>query len=112
VNSKVVLYADTITDSIQKAIDETERRRTIQIKYNKKHNIIPTTIIKPIKEKVADVKDIKHIPKKDIPDMIIDLELEMKAAADELNFERAIYLRDRINKLKATIGYRTRQQKF
>ena len=52
-----------------------------------------------IKEKVADVKDIKHIPKKDIPDMIVDLELEMKAAADDLNFERAIYLRDRINKL-------------
>ena len=112
VNSKVILYADSITDSIQKAIDETERRRTIQIKYNKKHNITPTTIIKPIKEKVADVKDIKHIPKKDIPDMIIELELEMKAAADELNFERAIYLRDRINKLKATIDYSAHQQKF
>ncbi len=106
INSKVILYADKITDSIQRAIDETERRRKIQINYNKKHKIIPTTIIKPIKEKIADVKDIKHIPKKDIPDMIVELELEMKKASDELNFEKAIFLRDRINKLKQTIEYR------
>ena len=103
VNSKVVLYADTITDSIQKALYETNRRRNMQIEFNKKHNITPTTIIKPIKEKVADIKDIKHIPKKDIPDMIVELELEMRTAADELNFERAIYLRDRINRLKQII---------
>jgi len=103
VNSKVVLYADNITDSIKRALDETNRRRNIQIEFNKKHKITPTTIIKPIKEKVADVKDIKHIPKKDIPNMIVDLELEMRKAADDLNFEKAIYLRDRINRLKQTI---------
>jgi len=103
VNSKVVLYADNITDSIKKALDETNRRRNMQIEFNKKHKIIPTTIIKPIKEKVADIKDIKHIPKRDIPDMIVDLEIEMRKAADELNFEKAIYLRDRINRLKQTI---------
>jgi excinuclease ABC subunit B len=103
VNSKVVLYADSATDSIKRALEETSRRRNIQIEFNKKHKITPTTIVKPIKEKVADVKDIKHIPKKDIPDMIVDLELEMRKAADELNFEKAIYLRDRINRLKQTI---------
>jgi excinuclease ABC subunit B len=105
VNSKVVLYADNMTDSIKRAIDETSRRRKIQIEYNKAHSITPTTIIKPIKEKVVDVKDVKHIPKKDIPDMIVDLELEMRKAADELEFEKAIFLRDRINKLKQMIRF-------
>ncbi len=104
VNSKVVLYADNITDSIKIALEETERRRNIQLKYNKKHGIVPTTIIKPIKEKLVDLKDVKHIPKKDIPKMIVDLELEMRKAADELNFERAIYLRDRINRLKIKVN--------
>jgi excinuclease ABC subunit B len=103
VNSKVVLYADKVTDSIKNALDETTRRRNLQIEFNKKHNITPTTIVKPIKEKVADVKDIKHIPKVDIPIMIVELELEMKKAADELNFEKAIYLRDRINRLKLSL---------
>jgi excinuclease ABC subunit B len=104
VNSKVVLYADTITKSIQKAIDETNRRREIQIKHNKKYKITPTTIVKSIKEKVVDIKDTKHIPKMDIPQMIVDLELEMKKAADNLDFETAIQFRDRINKLKQALG--------
>jgi len=102
-NSKVILYADKMTDSIQNALEETNRRRNIQIEFNKKHNITPETIIKPIKEKIVDVKDIKHIPKKDIPNMIIDLEIQMRDAADNLDFEKAIKLRDRINKLKQTI---------
>jgi excinuclease ABC subunit B len=103
VNSKVVLYADNITDSIQRALEETKRRRSIQIEFNKNHNIIPTTIIKPIKEKVADIKDVKYIPKSDIPKMIVELELKMRKEADDLNFEKAIYLRDRINKLKQNL---------
>jgi excinuclease ABC subunit B len=103
VNSKVVLYADTMTQSIQKAIEETNRRRDLQIKFNKKHNITPTTIVKSIKEKVVDIKDTKHIPKKDIPQMIVNLEFEMKKAADNLDFETAIQLRDRINRLKQTM---------
>ena len=105
VNSKVILYADNMTDSIKRAIDETSRRRKIQIEYNKANNITPTTIIKPIKEKVVDVKDVKHIPKKDIPDMIVDLELEMRKAAEDLDFEKAIFLRDRINRLKLMIRF-------
>ncbi|MFH1100558.1 MAG: excinuclease ABC subunit UvrB [Methanobacteriota archaeon] len=103
VNSKVVLYADTFTSSIQKALEETNRRRTMQLEFNKKHHITPTTIVKPIKEKVVEITDTKHIPKKDIPAIIISLEEEMRKAADELDFEKAIALRDRINKLKQTM---------
>ena len=104
VNSKVVLYADVLTDSIKTALEETNRRRNIQLEFNKKHNIIPTTIIKPIKERTVDVKDTKHIPKKDIPNMIIELEIEMRKAADDLDFEKAIFIRDKINALKQTIS--------
>jgi len=104
VNSKVVLYADKLTDSIKNALEETNRRRDIQLKFNEKHNIIPTTIVKPIKEKLVEIKDTKHIPKKDIPKMIIELELEMREAADNLDFEKAIYIRDKINSLKKTLS--------
>ncbi|MFO7678052.1 MAG: excinuclease ABC subunit UvrB [Thermoplasmatota archaeon] len=103
VNSKVVLYADTITKSIQNAIQETNRRRAIQLEYNKKHNITPTTIVKSIKEKAVEIKDTKHIPKKDIPNLIVYLELEMKKSADNLDFETAIHLRNRIQKLRQTL---------
>ena len=104
VNSSVVLYADNLTNSIKKALEETNRRRDIQLKFNRKHNIIPTTIVKPIKEKLVDIKDTKHIPKKDIPKIIVDLEIEMRKAADNLDFERAIFLRDKLNALKQTIS--------
>lgn len=103
VNSKVVLYADIVTDSISRALAETNRRRTVQLQYNIQHGITPTTIIKPIKEKVVDIEDTKHIPRKEIPAILVDLELEMKKAADELNFEKAIALRDRINKLRQSM---------
>jgi excinuclease ABC subunit B len=109
VNSKVVLYADVITDSMKRALEETDRRRTLQLEYNKQHGITPSTILKPIKEKITEIKDTKHIPKRDIPKMIIDLELEMKNAAENLDFEKAILIRDRINRLKKTtrdyVGY-------
>ena len=104
VNSKVVLYADNFTDSIKKALEETNRRRNIQLEFNERHNITPTTIVKTIKEKVVDIKDTKHIPKKDIPKMIIELELEMREAADNLDFEKAIFIRNKINALKNIIS--------
>ena len=103
VDSKVILYADRYTDSIKKAVDETNRRRNIQIESNKRYGITPTTIVKPIKEKIIDIKDTKHIPKKDIPKMIVDLEIEMRNAADSLDFERAIFLRNKIDTLKQRI---------
>ena len=103
VNSKVVLYADVLTDSIQRALAETNRRRAVQLKYNEEHGITPTTIIKPIKEKVVEITDTKHIPRKEIPVILVNLELEMKKAADDLDFEKAIALRDRIKKLRQSM---------
>ncbi len=104
VDSKVVLYADVITDSIRSAIKETERRRNIQIAYNTKHNIIPKTIIKPVKDQEVFVRDVKHIPKSNIPKMVANLEKEMNVAADKLDFEIAIILRNQIENLKKRLS--------
>jgi excinuclease ABC subunit B len=103
VNSRVVLYADVLTNSIQRALAETNRRRNVQLQYNEEHGITPTTIIKPIKEKVVEITDTKHIPRKEIPVILVNLELEMRKAADELDFEKAIALRDRIKKLRQSM---------
>ncbi len=100
VNAKVVLYADTMTDSIKKALAETERRRTMQLAYNARHGITPQTITKPIREKEVEITDVKHVPKQEIPNLIIELEAEMREAAERLEFERAIALRDTIRKLE------------
>jgi len=104
VKSRVVLYADKMTDSIKRAISETERRRNLQIAYNREHNIIPQTIRKPIREKEVDLTDTKHLPKSEIPNLIIELEAEMQAAAEALDFERAIKLRDAVKKLKVLVA--------
>ncbi|MFH1642356.1 MAG: excinuclease ABC subunit UvrB [Nanoarchaeota archaeon] len=104
IDSKVVLYADNITDSIKQALKETERRRNMQILYNKTNKIKPKTIKKPIKEKVVDIKDIKHVPTKEIPNLIIELDSEMREAADKLDFERAIQLRERVRRLNERMG--------
>jgi len=100
VNAKVVLYADTMTDSIKRALAETERRRTMQLAYNARHGITPQTIQKPIREKEVEITDVKHVPKQEIPNLIIELEAEMREAAERLEFERAIALRDTIRKLE------------
>ena len=101
--SHVVLYADVMTDSIKAAIAETARRRHMQIAFNEENGITPQTIRKPIPEKEVDLKDIKHIPSSEIPNLIIQLEAEMKTAAGSLDFERAIELRDRIAELQKKI---------
>jgi excinuclease ABC subunit B len=100
-SAKVVLYADNLTKSIDAAIEETNRRRHLQIAYNEEHGITPATIIKPVKEKEVDIKDTKHIPKNEIPNVIIEIEAQMREAAENLDFERAIELRDMARKLKA-----------
>ena len=100
---RVIMYADVMTDSMKKAIDETNRRREIQMEYNKKHNITPKTIIKEIKNtlqistKVED--NVKAVKKENIPKMIENLKAMMKVASANLDFERAIELRDEIAKL-------------
>jgi excinuclease ABC subunit B len=102
-NSKVVLYADNMTNSVKEAIRTTEERRALQMAYNQQHGVIPKTIQKPIREKVVDITEIRHIPKSDIPNVIIELEAEMNEAAERLDFERAIQLRDTIRNLEKKI---------
>ena len=104
VNSKVVLYADNMTDSMKRAIAETKRRRELQVAFNKKHNITPQTIIKPVKEKEVDIRDTRHVPKSEIPNVVIELEKQMQDAADNLDFERAIALRDQIRKMNERLA--------
>ncbi len=99
-DSQVILYADKMTDSMKAAIHETNRRRYLQIAYNKKHHITPKTIIKPIREQTTIVKDTKHIPKADIPVIIKQLEVAMRKAAERLDFETAIELRTQVKHLK------------
>jgi len=102
-DAKVILYADVMTDSIKRAVNETNRRREIQLRYNKENNIIPKTIIKPIKEKEIEIKDTKHISNAEIPNLIIELEKEMNLAADNLKFEEAILIREKIKRLEKRI---------
>lgn len=109
-NGTVIMYADTITDSMRRAIDETERRRSIQEKYNKEHNIIPHTIKKDVRAviEIASSKEInaakgkKKMDAKERDTLIEKLTAEMKKAASQLDFERAAYLRDSIAKIKNT----------
>ncbi len=110
--SKVIMYADNITKSMDKSIKETERRRVIQMEYNEEHNITPTTVIKGVRDiieatKVSEEKEnyeteVKKSAKKDIPveKLIEQYEEEMKEAAKNLQFERAAELRDIIKDLK------------
>ena len=106
-NGHVIMYGDKITDSMQQAIDETNRRRTIQEKYNKEHNITPKTIIKDIREVITNTAEIntdktkKKMSKKEIEMNIEMLEQEMREAAKNLDFERAMELRDIIFEMKS-----------
>lgn len=113
-SGKVILYADKMTDSMKKAIDETERRRKVQIEFNKEHNIIPKTIIKShsnsileslrankgLEEIVADELAYEKVDLKDLPRVLKKIEGEMKSAALLLDFERAAKLRDRLYELR------------
>ncbi|HQJ79055.1 MAG TPA: excinuclease ABC subunit UvrB [Methanothrix sp.] len=103
-SSRVVLYADSITGSIKSAVEKTEKRRAMQMAYNQEHGIVPKTIKKPIREKAVEITDTRHIPKSDLPNVIIEMEAEMRAAAERLEFERAIQLRDTIKRLEKEIG--------
>ena len=98
--SYVIMYADKITDSMRKAVDETERRRSIQIDFNEKHNIKPETISKPIKDKRPKAEAAEEVSEYDLPNLIIELETEMKQAAERMDFETAIEIRERLKKLK------------
>ena len=119
VYSRIILYADKITSSIKNAAEEMERRRKIQLEYNKKHNITPKSIVKSVKEyeefqyiankkhyyEVSDVK-LEYVSKQNIPQLIKIFEQEMKRCADILDFENAIMYREKIKELKELIVHR------
>ncbi len=115
VNGKVIMYADQITDSMKKAIDETNRRREIQKKFNEENNITPRTIVKPVREVLRPVdmvvmeekaeyqamkKEKRKLSRTELEDLILDLEEEMKEAAKNLAFELAAQIRDEIRELE------------
>ena len=106
-NGEVIMYADSVTPSMEHAIVETERRRQKQMAYNEEHGIVPKTIIKGVRDviEITSKKDkgekpIKKMSRKEREEMIVRLTAEMKAAAKILEFEHAAYLRDKINKLR------------
>lgn len=105
-NGRVIMFADVITDSMKRAIDETSRRREIQMKYNAEHNITPKTIIKQVKNTLEISKKIneENVPVKDIPKQIDRLTSMMKIASSQLDFERAIELRNKIALLKKRLN--------
>ncbi|MBN1973959.1 MAG: excinuclease ABC subunit UvrB [Sedimentisphaerales bacterium] len=109
VNATVFLYADVITDSMQKAIDETSRRRTIQSEYNRKNNITPETIRKEIRKSLTEQLKAKQTAQKAVQfgtgeyekvELVSQIEKEMLEAAQNLDFERAAFLRDQLKELK------------
>lgn len=105
---KVIMYADIVTGSMERAIAETNRRRELQLRYNEEHGIVPKTIIKDIrdvieistKEEVKGKTEQKRLTKKERDGLIAKLTVQMKEAAKLLEFEHAAYLRDKINELK------------
>ena len=109
------MYADTITDSMREALDETNRRREIQMKYNEEHGITPQTIKKAVrdlisiskviaKEEVRFEKDPESMTKKELEKLIGEIQKKMQKAAADLNFEAAAELRDKMLKLKKQLN--------
>jgi excinuclease ABC subunit B len=109
VNATVYLYADRVTDSMQRAMDETNRRRKVQLEYNKEHNITPETIRKEIRKSLTDVVKARKVAQErlefteteyDRTELATQIEKEMLDAAEALDFERAAFLRDQLKELK------------
>ncbi len=114
VNGSVIMYADRITNSMRRAIDETERRQLIQRAYNERHGISPATIVKEVRDLTDRLRSYaetveerahttEQLPAKELSRLIRELERQMKAAADELAFEKAALLRDQVYDLRAVL---------
>jgi excinuclease ABC subunit B len=105
VDGEVLLYANNMTDSIKNAVDITNRRRKIQMAYNKDHNIEPRTVVRKIKDKkeesiTKDIQELDNLTQDEVEMIIEDLKLEMEQAAENLDFEKAAKIRDRIIELE------------
>jgi len=109
IHGKIVMYADRITPAMKYAIDETNRRRKIQMEYNRKHGITPKTIIKAVKDIASQHKpaiekfDLNKVPREEIGRLIRSLENQMEIASQNLEFEKAAALRDRIKEIKEQV---------
>lgn len=115
VEGKVIMYADNMTGSMQRAIDETYRRREIQQKYNEEHNITPRSVAKEISEGLRAIipekeksnkLDLRKIPREELPQIVKELQSQMQLAAANLEFERAAELRDQIEDIKAALEHK------
>ena len=114
VNGSVIMYADRITNSMRRAIDETERRQRVQREYNERHGISPATIVKEVRDLTDRLRShaetveeraqtTEQLPANELSRLIRELERQMKAAADELEFEKAALLRDQVYELRAVL---------
>ena len=114
VNGTAIMYADRITNSMKRAIEETERRREIQVAYNEEHGIVPATIVKEVRDLTARVRRqtvpdrepglaLAQLPRDELARLIRELEKQMKAAARDLEFEKAALLRDQVFELRAVL---------
>lgn len=104
VNGRVILYADHQTQSIKRAMEITYYRRNFQKRYNEKYGITPKTIVKAVTVKESTIKSAKHLAKSDIQRQIIELDAKMREAAEKLEFEKAIELRDAIAELQKILA--------
>jgi excinuclease ABC subunit B len=116
INGRAILYADTMTDSMKRAIDETDRRREIQMRYNQENNITPESIVKPVDMTLVAIAEGDYVPVPEeevaealpedpekIAEIIVKLEAEMREAAKRFEFERAAELRDKARELRAKV---------
>jgi len=114
VNGTAIMYADRITDSMARAIEETERRRMVQVDYNEKHGIVPATVVKEVRDLTDRVRRraapdqeagvaLEQLPEDELARLIRELERQMKVAAQDLEFEKAALLRDQIFELRTVL---------
>ncbi len=106
VNGKVHLYADVQTQSIKRAMELTYYRRNVQKRYNQQHGITPATIVKAVTIKESTIKGTKHLAKSDIQRQIVELDAKMREAAEKLEFEKAIEIRDAIAELRKALAHK------
>jgi excinuclease ABC subunit B len=110
VNGRVILYADVKTQSIKRAMEITNYRRAFQERFNRVHGITPKTIVKSVSQKEGTIKGTKHLAKSDIQRQIVELDAQMRQAAEKLDFEKAIQLRDTIQELCTSFSQKAKNE--